>query len=187
MLRARYFSDGLEPVAAFLEQQKQARPTLQRDALIDKMLEFPTLVWLAESWRWPVDVFMEALCLAGATLALLAACSASWRTTLTYATLWFCYLSIAQVGQTFMAFQWDAFLLEVGFLTTLLAPLWPPPPPRDRQQQGGGYQATWETHTPAAAVWTSDVVGVDGARVPLRLPTTALAPQLVRAPASGMS
>ncbi|RLN58868.1 hypothetical protein BBJ29_005591 [Phytophthora kernoviae] len=40
------------------------------------------------------------------------------------ALLWFCYLSIVQCGQTFLQFQWDSLLLEVGVLATLLAPWW---------------------------------------------------------------
>jgi hypothetical protein len=35
--------------------------------------------------------------------------------------LWFCYLSIATIGGDFMGFQWDALLLEAGFLTIFFA------------------------------------------------------------------
>ena len=38
---------------------------------------------------------------------------------------WFLYLSIITVGQTFMSFQWDILLLEIGFLTIFLSP-WRP-------------------------------------------------------------
>lgn len=35
------------------------------------------------------------------------------------------YISFVSVGQTFLSFQWDIFLLEVGILSCLLAP-WRP-------------------------------------------------------------
>jgi hypothetical protein len=38
---------------------------------------------------------------------------------------WILYLSILLVGQTFLSFQWDIFLLEVGGLAILYAPLSP--------------------------------------------------------------
>ena len=51
--------------------------------------------------------------------------------------LWALYLSLVGVGQDFLAFQWDALLLEAGLLAILLAPGHllpgrhpePPPPP----------------------------------------------------------
>src|SRR5262249_22737067 len=42
--------------------------------------------------------------------------------------LWFLYLSIMNVGQDFLSFQWDILLLEAGFLAIFLAPwrsYWP--------------------------------------------------------------
>ena len=36
--------------------------------------------------------------------------------------VWISYLSIVNVGQVFMSFQWDILLLEVGFLTILISP-----------------------------------------------------------------
>jgi hypothetical protein len=35
--------------------------------------------------------------------------------------LWFLYLSFLNVGQVFLAFQWDTLLLEVGFLAIFFA------------------------------------------------------------------
>jgi len=37
--------------------------------------------------------------------------------------LWVLYLSLVNIGQMFMSFQWDALLLEAGFLAFFLAPL----------------------------------------------------------------
>ena len=36
---------------------------------------------------------------------------------------WVLYLSLTVAGQSFLAFQWDALLLETGFLAIFLAPL----------------------------------------------------------------
>jgi hypothetical protein len=41
-----------------------------------------------------------------------------------FGILWACYLSLLQVGQTFLSFQWDILLLEAGFISILVAPLW---------------------------------------------------------------
>lgn len=43
--------------------------------------------------------------------------------TLNFFMLWISYLSLYQVGQTFMHFQWDIMLLETGLITVLVAPL----------------------------------------------------------------
>ncbi|MGH3412481.1 MAG: lipase maturation factor family protein [Marmoricola sp.] len=39
---------------------------------------------------------------------------------LVWAVLWFCYLSIVNVGQTWYGFGWESLLLEVGFLAVFL-------------------------------------------------------------------
>ena len=37
--------------------------------------------------------------------------------------MWYLYLSLFNHGQTFLWFQWDTLLLEVGFLCVVGAPL----------------------------------------------------------------
>ncbi|XP_065579435.1 lipase maturation factor 2-like isoform X2 [Artemia franciscana] len=41
----------------------------------------------------------------------------------TMTVLWISYLSLVNIGQTFMRFQWDQLLLEVGFLSIFVSPL----------------------------------------------------------------
>lgn len=41
----------------------------------------------------------------------------------TFLFLWILYLSLYQVGQTFIYFQWDSLLLESGFISVFVAPL----------------------------------------------------------------
>ena len=42
---------------------------------------------------------------------------------LTFFALWSFYISLYQVGQTFLHFQWDVMLLECGLIAVLVAPL----------------------------------------------------------------
>lgn len=76
---------------------------------------FPTLCWVDSS-----DAFLHGLCAGGTALALYATAFpfASW----VWLALWALYLSLAVAGQSFLNFQWDALLLEVGLLAVFLAP-----------------------------------------------------------------
>ncbi|RAP37749.1 hypothetical protein DID80_03535 [Candidatus Marinamargulisbacteria bacterium SCGC AAA071-K20] len=38
-------------------------------------------------------------------------------------SLWVLYLSVVNVGQAFLSFQWDILLIEVGFIAILMAPI----------------------------------------------------------------
>jgi len=75
----------------------------------------PTLFWLNAS-----DGFLQFLAGAGVFFALLVTIGLWTRLSLIF--LWFFYLSFVAAGQDFMTFQWDALLLEVGFLAILLVP-----------------------------------------------------------------
>ena len=82
----------------------------------------------------------ELLCLAGLLLGMTILLLPQLATSLTMLTLYTLYLSLYQVGgqdqdccsillfqagRTFLHFQWDILLLEMGFLALLLAPLLP--------------------------------------------------------------
>ena len=41
----------------------------------------------------------------------------------TFFVMWYLYLSLFNHGQTFLWFQWDTLLLEVGLLCVVAAPL----------------------------------------------------------------
>ena len=41
----------------------------------------------------------------------------AWLSMITWLTLWFLYLSIVNVGQTFYGFGWESMLLKAGFLS----------------------------------------------------------------------
>lgn len=101
-------ADGLRPVSAFLERARQAFGGVD-------LVRLPTVFWLLES-----DAAMRAACWVGAAAALLLIGG-----TLPLASLivLFClYLSFVNVGAPFLNYQWDALLLETGFLAIFWAP-----------------------------------------------------------------
>jgi lipase maturation factor 1 len=75
----------------------------------------PTIFWINTS-----DAVLLAVCLAGVLISLLAMCGVC--TGFCFGCLWFLYLSLSSIGQDFLSFQWDALLLETGFLAIFLAP-----------------------------------------------------------------
>jgi predicted DCC family thiol-disulfide oxidoreductase YuxK len=77
---------------------------------------FPTLAWISSS-----DAALKLLCSFGALFGLLVMFGVFTRPALVLA--WLCYLSLVTVGRDFLSFQWDALLLETGFLAIFLAPV----------------------------------------------------------------
>ena len=75
----------------------------------------PTLAWISSS-----DFFLNALCVAGVVLSLLLIMGLLPLPVIIL--LWACYLSLYQVGQVFLSFQWDILLLECGFIAIFLVP-----------------------------------------------------------------
>ena len=79
-------------------------------------LQLPTLLWINAS-----DGMLLGLCLAGAVLGVMMILRIF--PVLAAIGTWLCYLSLTVAGQAFLAFQWDALLLEAGFLAIFLSPL----------------------------------------------------------------
>lgn len=101
-------SQGLAPAHQLLEE-------VAGIAGGGRFWQLPTLLWL-----WPGDGGLHALCGAGVAAAVLLAVGVAPR--LCAALLWLLYLSLVQVGDVFLEYQWDALLLEAGFLAIWLAP-----------------------------------------------------------------
>jgi predicted DCC family thiol-disulfide oxidoreductase YuxK len=79
---------------------------------VSSTFEFPSLLWL-----WSSDLALVLLCLAGAVTGLVGFLMPYvW---LPWLVSWVCYLSLVSVGRAFLSFQWDALLLEIGFLAVL--------------------------------------------------------------------
>ncbi|KAM3870580.1 lipase maturation factor 2a [Diretmus argenteus] len=91
--------------------------------LWQQLLSSPTLLWLGPRLGLDTHTAMELLCLMGAALSLAATLVESLRDSVVFLCLWVFYLSLYQVGQVFLYFQWDSLLLETGFLCILVAPL----------------------------------------------------------------
>ena len=70
---------------------------------------FPSLLWL-----WPSDTALVLLCVLGALAG--AAGAITPYVWLPWCVSWTIYLSLVTVGRNFLSFQWDALLLETGFL-----------------------------------------------------------------------
>ncbi|HYS43494.1 MAG TPA: lipase maturation factor family protein, partial [Geobacteraceae bacterium] len=81
---------------------------------------FPSLFWLSSS-----DFFLHLTAGLGMVLSLLPVCGI--LTVPALVLLWLLYLSFVSLGQEFLSYQWDALLLEAGFMG-IFFPLVTPPP-----------------------------------------------------------
>ncbi len=102
-------SRGVLPAAPFLAEVG-SRLGAERFWLL------PTLCWLDSS-----DVVLRILCWGGAAASVLVI--GGLLTAPALAAAWISYLSLAVVCRTFLGFQWDALLLEAGFLAIFAAPI----------------------------------------------------------------
>ncbi len=101
-------SGGIQPAARLLDQVASAAGGA-------RFWQLPTVFWLGSS-----DAALHAACATGvlASGLLLAGVAPRWA----LAALWLLYLSFVAVGGIFLGYQWDALLLETGFLAIWLAP-----------------------------------------------------------------
>ncbi|UXM93180.1 lipase maturation factor family protein [Paenarthrobacter sp. JL.01a] len=105
---------GLLPVPGFLGlARRMGRPTMFRRHYSDAMLR-------AVCW---VGIALAALLLLGVPQA-----GPPWLPMLAFLALWFGYMSIVNVGQTFYGFGWEILLLETGFVVAFLGSDQTPPP-----------------------------------------------------------
>jgi predicted DCC family thiol-disulfide oxidoreductase YuxK len=99
-------SSGISPIASYLLAAQQYFGGAA-------YWYVPTLFWLDAS-----DGTLIAATVAGAALAILLIAGIAVRPALV--ALFALYLSCTYAGQVFMSFQWDALLLETGFLAIFL-------------------------------------------------------------------
>jgi len=105
-IRGLYCSQGILPISSFLTELRQG---LGRRAF----RLCPTLFWLGSS-----DRVLSGCALLGMALSLLLIAGAPAMPLLLL--LWLLYLSFAAAGQEFLSYQWDALLVEAGFMTIFL-------------------------------------------------------------------
>src|SRR5262249_48462109 len=99
---------GISPAASLLDAARQQLGT-------ERFWTLPTLGWISSS-----DFFLKAMCWSGVALSI--ALFAGVAPLVTLPLLWLLYLSIVNIGQDFLLFQWDALLLEAGIAAILIAP-----------------------------------------------------------------
>src|SRR6266571_3627167 len=101
--------NGILPAASYLGQ-------ISLVAGPERFWRLPTLCWLNSS-----DTMLHALCAGGSLLSLLLIFGIAPAPCLFF--LWAFYLSLSSACREFLNFQWDALLLEAGFLAIFIAPL----------------------------------------------------------------
>ncbi|MFL6351213.1 MAG: lipase maturation factor family protein [Bryobacteraceae bacterium] len=103
-------SHGIVPVA-------QIMAAMRGQAGARVFLSFPTLFWFSSS-----DSALVCCCIAGCIAAVLLALGffPRWSAALCFVL----YLSLVSAGPPFTAFQWDALLLESGFLALFAGSRW---------------------------------------------------------------
>jgi hypothetical protein len=101
-MKGLFGSNGIVPVARLL-------PVIHTEIGRSALYRVPTLFWIDSS-----DSALVWCCILGSIFALLLTGAIFPR--LAAAACWILYLSIVSVGQPFTSFQWDALLLESGFL-----------------------------------------------------------------------
>jgi hypothetical protein len=101
--------DGILPADGYMTSARQLTG-------LTRFWLLPTLAWVSAS-----DTSLQALCAGGAALASLLV--AGIFTPVVLPLLWLTYLSLSVVCREFLSFQWDALLLETGFLAIFLAPI----------------------------------------------------------------
>ena len=100
--------NGLEPVHKVAGRVSQERAGV---------------LWWARPAGTGADEWLDMIAVAGIVASVLVTAGFAYIPLL--ALCWLLYLSILLVGQTFLSFQWDIFLLEVGGLALLYAPASP--------------------------------------------------------------
>jgi predicted DCC family thiol-disulfide oxidoreductase YuxK len=99
-------SHGILPVGDFLHAVREYYGAA-------RFWNVPTVLWFSSS-----DAALRAVWVGGACLSALLFLGIEWRA-LRFA-LFALYLSLDVAGQVFMTYQWDALLLEAGFLAIFL-------------------------------------------------------------------
>lgn len=110
-----YGNDGVLPV--------RWRMRVSGKSVVEQLKDSPTLLWFAPRLGLDSQQCMELLSLIGTLLSLMTVALPVLRDCRVFLLLWTLYLSLYQVGQVFLYFQWDNLLLETGFLAILIAPM----------------------------------------------------------------
>ncbi|MCB1136491.1 MAG: lipase maturation factor family protein [Chlamydiia bacterium] len=97
-VRGLFGSRGIQPIAELTSSVSR------------QFLRAPSLFW----W-WNSDRVLLASAALGAILGFLCLCG--WMHPVFFVLMWGLYLSFYSLGSPFLGYQWDALLLEAGFIT----------------------------------------------------------------------
>ena len=130
-------SDGLIPITVVQDQVKQQTKVTDRFTLIQLV---PSILWYSKeinsyiiyifsglSHMTAEDNVLHLMIFTGSVLSFLMAIEASNKllNSFTFLILWVFYTSIFSMSSVFLGYQWDALLLEAGFITIFFAPIIP--------------------------------------------------------------
>eukprot|EP00092_Neocalanus_flemingeri_P022033 GFUD01023898.1.p1 GENE.GFUD01023898.1~~GFUD01023898.1.p1 ORF type:complete len:639 (+),score=170.92 GFUD01023898.1:81-1997(+) len=115
-----YGDQGVLPARSVLDTSR-----LLKENFVDLVIESPTLLWVTPLTGLSLVQLMEVFSLVGIMIGLVITAWPAVNIKISLAILWVLYLSLFQVGQTFLGFQWDILLLETGFLAIICSPMWP--------------------------------------------------------------
>ncbi len=101
-------SQGILPFSQHLDY-------IETQTGIERYLQMPTVFWLNSS-----DMALNAATVIGAITSVMIIFN--WLPRFALVISFILYLSLYYAGQTFMNFQWDALILEAGFLAIFLTP-----------------------------------------------------------------
>ena len=107
-------SNGIAPAERMMQSLREQ--TGANISWFERFRVEPTFCWFSAS-----DSFLRFQCGAGTVLAIFLVFGMAPIPCLLL--LWLLYLSLATVCQTFLGYQWDNLLLEIGFLAIFFAPL----------------------------------------------------------------
>ena len=99
---------GILPAEDYLDE-------VQANTDRERYWQFPTLAWINAG-----DSFLKGIAATGAVLSALVLLGVD-SAPIMFA-LWALYLSLSTVSRDFLGFQWDALLLETGFISSFFAP-----------------------------------------------------------------
>ncbi|XP_019856704.1 PREDICTED: lipase maturation factor 2-like [Amphimedon queenslandica] len=115
-----YGPNGLLPVYNVVPTLKENQTLYEHS---QSFYSFPSLLLYSNYFSLPPEYAMELACIVGIILSFCVIVFQSMRCSLVFLLIWLMYLTVHEVGQTFMYFQWDSLLLEAGIISVLVAPL----------------------------------------------------------------